>query len=136
MIKALSMKKFALAILLLLPMLVVGSTHAQFNPTEASCDQLDATERASSTICTEGEVTDNPIVGGDGILVQATNLLSIVAAVIATIIVVVAGITMTLSQGDSQKVSDSRNAIIYAGVGILVILSSRNLVIYIINRIG
>jgi hypothetical protein len=132
----LTFKRFMFAAILLTPILTFGSAHAQFNPTAASCDQLSATERAESTICTEGQNTDNPIVGGDGILVQATNLLSIVAAVIATIIVVVAGITMTLSRGDSQKVSDSRNAIIYAGVGILVILSSRNLVIYIINRIG
>lgn len=124
------------AITLMLPLFVSHGAFAQFNPTEKTCEELTASQRAQSAICQEGQNTDDPITGSDGVVTKVVNILSVVAGIIAVIIIVVAGITMTLSAGDPKKVSDSRNAIIYAAVGILVLMLSRSIIIFIINRIG
>jgi hypothetical protein len=126
--------QFIFAAALLTPLLT-GVANAQFNPIETSCEGV-----TDSAVCNEangGQVPgEQPLVGENGILTTATNILSLVAGIIAVIIIVVAGIQMTLSGGDGQKVSNSRNTIIYAAVGIVVIVFARALVLFIINRIG
>ena len=120
---------------LLLPVFS-GAASAQFNPLETSCEGLGD----NSAVCNEadnGQTTgEQPLVGDEGILTKVTNILALVAAVIAVIIIIIAGIGMTLSGGDGNKVSNSRNAIIYAAIGIAVIVVARGLVLFIINRIG
>jgi len=117
------------------PLLILTTqASAQFDPLETSC--LEGSTTNSSAVCEEANNTDNPLVGNDGILTTVANLLSLAAGVIAVIIIVVAGIQMTLSGGDSQKVTNSRNAIIYAAVGIAVIVVARSIVLFVINRIG
>jgi hypothetical protein len=132
------MKSLILSIGLLIasifPVLAVSSVSAQFNPLEKSCEGV-----SNSEVCNEanqGQSGDEPLVGTNGTLITAANILALVGGVIAVIVIVVAGITMTLSQGDSNKVSDSQNAIIYASVGILTIVIARGIVLFLINRIG
>jgi hypothetical protein len=126
--------QFIFAAALLTPLLT-GVANAQFNPIEKPCEGV-----TDSAVCNEannGQVPgEQPLVGENGILTTATNILSLVAGIIAVIIIVIAGIQMTLSGGDGQKVSNSRNTIIYAAVGIAVIIFARALVLFIINKIG
>jgi type IV secretory pathway VirB2 component (pilin) len=68
----------------------------------------------------------NPLNPNDGIIVQIANILSFVAAIIAVFIIIIAGITMMTSGGDSGKVKNSRNAIIYTVVGLIVDSSCKN----------
>lgn len=133
----LKLKNLLAFFVLLMPLFIVSSpVLAQFNPTDPACSELTPTERAGATICNESEIVDDPVVGEEGVIIKVANVLSIAAGIIAVIIVVVAGIQMTLSTGDSQKVSNSRNAIIYTAVGILVIVLARTIVIFIVNSIG
>jgi hypothetical protein len=132
------------ASVLSLPALVVsGSISAQVNPIDSVCNDEDGKRKEAlkdSPVCNESDAgqiaTEQPLVGNSGVLTTTTNILSMVAGIIAVIIIVIAGIQMTLSGGDGQKVSNSRNTIIYAAVGITVIVVARGLVLFIINRIG
>lgn len=125
----------ALLALLIVPA-VTPNVSAQFNPVEESCDQLSDEQRATSTICQEADNVgaEDDLTGTEGVIQRVANLIAIVGGIIAVIIIVVAGIQMTLSQGDPQKVKNSRNAIIYAAVGIGVIVVARSIIILIINR--
>jgi len=113
---------------------LVGPTvSAQFDPLEKTCAQPGA---ADSTICKEKAATagEDPLAGEDSTLMKITNLLSLATSVIAVIVIIVAGFTMTLSSGDTAKISSSRNAIIYAAVGLIVVALSRAIIIFVINR--
>ena len=129
-----------------MPFLFVAPASAQFDPLASTCFEENGDVKANlieedgsiPAVCQEAlnqQGEDNPLTGQDGTLTRVANILAVVTGVIAVIIIVVAGITMTLSNGDSGKVQSSRNAIIYATVGLVVVALARSIVIFVINRV-
>ncbi len=54
---------------------------------------------------------------------------------IALIIIIISGVRMVLSQGDPQAVNKSRNAIIYAAVGLVISLTAFAIVSAVVGRL-
>lgn len=84
----------------------------------------------------DGSEAVNPLYGPEGIITRAANGLSLAAGIIAILVIIVAGIKMTLSTGDSGKVKSSRDSIIYASVGLMVAILAQGIVRFVLNRIG
>lgn len=102
-----------------------------FDPLEQAC-----LENPQAVACVENNrPQDAP---GENPITETVNnvvsILSIAVGVISVIIIAIAGITMAMSQGDSGKIKSSRDAIIYASVGLVVVAISRLIIIFIINR--
>ena len=96
--------------------LLFATGHAQdFDAFQDIC-----AENPDAAVCQEAEKgeDEDPLTGNDSVINTIANIVALVTAVIAVIIIIVAGITMTLSGGDSTKIQNSRNAIIYAAVGL------------------
>lgn len=70
------------------------------------------------------------------ILEQVINIMSAIGAVIAVIVIIVNGIKLVLSSGDSARVNTARSGIIMAIVGLLVIAVAQTLVKFIIGKVG
>lgn len=51
------------------------------------------------------------------------------ATVVAVVAVVIAGFTYTLSQGDPGKVAQAKNAILYAVIGLVVVLAAAGVIL-------
>jgi hypothetical protein len=69
---------------------------------------------------------------------DVTGLLQIVfglAGSIAVLVIVIAGIMFILSQGDPQKSAKARNTIIYAGVGLGLMVSAFSIVSFIARAV-
>ena len=128
--------------MMFLPVVLVASpVAAQVNLFDEVC----ATD-ADGNIITEGNVPavcrdagsvgedSNPIYGEDGILTRAINILSLVVGFIAVVILIIAGIKMTLSQGDPGKIANTRNQIIYALVGVAVAAVAQAIVRFVLNN--
>lgn len=67
-----------------------------------------------------------------------TNILSVVFGVIGAvtvIIIIVQSVRFILSQGDSQKATDARKGVIYAAVGLGVVVSAEIIVQFVIGRL-
>ena len=73
--------------------------------------------------------------GGDEAVKRTLNGVYTIAAIIAVIIIIAAGISIIVADGDSQKVATARKAIIYACVG-LVIVGSAFIITGIVQGIG
>jgi len=99
-----------------------------FDPLDKSCERAQASE-----VCKDVNSAEDPV---NEILIIATNIVTIAAGVIAVILIILSGISLTLSSGDSAKATKDRNAIIYASVGIVVILLARTIVLYVFGLIG
>lgn len=108
--------------------------HAQFNTLEASCEAANSNGALSPEICAEGPTSENPIAGEDGVIIKAANIVAIITGIAAIIVIVVAGMTMTLSSGDSSKIRSSRDAIIYASIGLVVVGLARTIVVFLVGR--
>lgn len=70
------------------------------------------------------------------ILEKVINIMSAIGAVIAVIVLIVNGIKLVLSSGDSARVNTARSGIIMAIVGLLVIAVAQTLVKFIIGKVG
>ncbi|HEX8762700.1 MAG TPA: pilin [Candidatus Saccharimonadales bacterium] len=86
-----------------------------------------------STVCsTNGS---DPFSGPNGVLLKVANIISYLAGISAVILVIVGGLMYVLSNGDSSKISDAKTTIIYALVGLVIVVAARTIVIFFINRI-
>lgn len=94
---------------------------------------------AESTLCVEAgktqKNTDNGIFGQNGILNKAANLLLVIIGIAATFMVIIGGISYSLSGGDSARINKAKDMIIYAFVGIAVGILAKGIIIFVIDRI-
>ena len=139
------MKKIIFALLLMF----VSSFGAVAISSSSSVRAVDVSEvicgedaTSNPDICADFNATKdkdtgtNPLYGPEGIITRAVNGLSLAAGVIAIFIIIIAGIKMTLSTGDSGKIKSARDQIIYASIGLIVAVLAQGIVRFVLNRIG
>ena len=68
-------------------------------------------------------------------LVQVINILSIVVAITAVIIIIIQGLRLILSEGKSENVNNARSGIIYAVIGLVVVSLAQVMVWTVLNRL-
>ncbi|MCA9348771.1 hypothetical protein KC878_01340 [Candidatus Saccharibacteria bacterium] len=76
--------------------------------------------------------------GGTKLTSVVKNLLTVlswVAGVISVIMMVVSGIQISVANGDASKVGRARNSIIYAVVGLVVVILAQTIVRFALNNI-
>ena len=122
------------AILALFGLLAIpGYAGAQeFDPLKKACDKGSA---QTTALCEESGNEDDPIIGRDGVLTTATNILSAVTGIIAVIIIIVSGIRMITSRGDPSAINSARDTIIYAAIGIVIVVMARTIVVLVADRL-
>lgn len=92
---------------------------------EAVCDSLLGNENC---------VEDDDSATVDGMLQTALNILSFVAGVIAVIMIIIAGLKFMTSQGDASKAASARNTVIYAIIGIVIVVLSQVIVQFVLSE--
>ena len=126
------MKSIVFSLMLLFSAAILGPismASAQFNGIlEDACNGRD------SIACNELEIGRNGTSPVTSSTLTAVNIISVVTGTIAVVVIIISGITMTMSQGDAGKIKSSRDAIIYSAVGLVVIALSRTIIIFILNR--
>lgn len=85
----------------------------------------------NSASCPEDPNT-SPTVAG--IIKTVINILSFIVGAIAIIMIIVGGLKYVTSAGDSNSISSAKNTIIYALVGVVVVIFAQALVRYVIFR--
>lgn len=64
----------------------------------------------------------------------ALNMLSIIAGVIAVIMLIVSGFKYITSQGDANQIAGAKNSLIYAVVGLVIVALSQAIVKFVLAR--
>ena len=70
--------------------------------------------------------------GDDGIFKQITNTILYIVGVVAVIMLIIGGIKYLISGGDSKKVTDAKNTILYAIIGLVIAVLSFAIVNFVI----
>jgi Type IV secretion system pilin len=68
--------------------------------------------------------TGVPKLDSDAVIFGALNIAYFIAGIIAVIVIIIAGFTFVTSGSDPGAVTKAKNAILYAIIGIVVILSA------------
>lgn len=83
---------------------------------------------SNSPICQDLQSGDDPVSGDGGLFGRVFYVLSIIAGIISVIVLIIGGIQMMTSDGDPQKFNNARNLMIYAIVGIVIVLFAQAIV--------
>lgn len=74
--------------------------------------------------------------GNSAGIAEAIRLATVFGAVIAVIVIIIAGIQFILSQGEPNKVATARNSIIYALIGLVICIFAGAITSYVIVKAG
>ena len=73
--------------------------------------------------------------GDHGVFKQVTNTILYIVGIIAVIMLIIGGIKYLLSGGDSKKVTDAKNTVLYAIIGLVVCFLSFAIVNFVISTL-
>lgn len=119
---------FSLFAMLLMP---VANTRA--------ADEIIDTSKcpAGSSICedigTTSGTDNSELFGPDGRVTRVVNFITIIGGIIAVFIFIYSGVVLVTSSGDSKKISTAKNSILYAAIGIVLVLIAQFVTSFLLN---
>ena len=100
---------------LLLPMIACGIMATVF--ISGSAFALTLQEGAEAARC---DGCPENLFGDAGVFRQVTNIILYVVGIIAVIMLIIGGIRYVVSGGDAKKVTDAKNTVLYAIIGLVI----------------
>jgi cytochrome bd-type quinol oxidase subunit 2 len=76
----------------------------------------------------------NPQVALNTLITRVVNLFSVVVGIVAVVMIIVGGFRYIISGGDSSNVTDAKNTILYAIVGLIIVAISQFLVRFVLGQ--
>lgn len=73
--------------------------------------------------------------GNTGVFKQITNTILYIVGIIAVVMLIVGGIKYLLSGGDSKKVTDAKNTVLYAIIGLVIAFLAYAIVNFVITAL-
>lgn len=115
-----------------------GSRVAAFDPFRVNqdptvCSQTDA-KGNPSPVCTVNGAT-NPITGTDGVITKIANIFALITGIAAIVAIMVGGFEYVRSGGESAKVNKAKNTIMFAIIGLVVVVLARAVVALAVSKL-
>lgn len=121
--------KFFLTLTFVLGIAAPLPAFAATDPYSGVCAQAN-----DPAICNSRGGSD-PITGSNGVLSKATTVVAFVAGAAAVIFIVFAGIKYITAQGDPSQISSAKQSLIYAAVGLVVVVLARQIITFVLSKI-
>lgn len=106
-----------------------GSATA-YDPYQVACD---GGASASSSVCKDRDRGKDLADPNTGLVPIIANIIAVVGGIIAVVYIMINGLTFMSSSGDSAKIAKAREGLIYAAVGLAVIIVSRSILALILR---
>jgi len=78
---------------------------------------------------------NNGIYGPNGVITKVANIVAFVVGIAAVIAIIIGGLQYVLATGDPQRINNAKNTILYALVGLVVVVAARSIIIFVIRRL-
>ena len=75
------------------------------------------------------------LIGKNGVFTQITNTILYVVGIVSVIMLIYGGLRYVTSGGDSKKVTDAKNTILYAIIGLIISILAFSIVNFVINAV-
>lgn len=76
------------------------------------------------------------LVGPSGLLTEITEKVLLVIGVVSVFMLIYGGLRYILSGGDAKKVTDAKNTILYAIIGLVIAILAFAIVRFVLNALG
>lgn len=119
--------------LVLFTLLIGGAVQTvyAYNPYSAVCGQSGA---SAASVC-QSKSSGSPLTGSNGVIIKVTNLVAFVAGIAAVIILIVGAIRYITSGGDSGNIASAKNTVVFAIIGLVVIVLARTIVAFVVGKV-
>lgn len=107
---------------------------AASSPLDQVCSKVPTTSARQATVCnTDANKTE--ITGSNGILIKVVKFMAIATGLASVIMVMVGGYSYVTSTGDSTRVNNAKNTILYALIGLTVSVAAPYILQYVLSFI-
>ncbi len=89
-------------------------------------------EGAEAARCDE---CPSELFGDNGVFKQVTNVILYIVGIIAVIMLIIGGIKYVISGGDAKKVTDAKNTVLYAIIGLVIAFLAFAIVNFVISAL-
>lgn len=123
----------AMVAALIVPMVMLaGSANAQVEVSEQLCDGIGFTlGNESGDGCGDGTEGDDAV---SSIIKTIVDIFSIIVGAVSVIMIIVGGLRYITSSGDSANVQAAKNTILYAVVGLVIVIFAQTIVKFVVDR--
>ncbi|MBQ8991931.1 hypothetical protein IJ103_01925 [Candidatus Saccharibacteria bacterium] len=83
----------------------------------------------------KADIMPRELVGPDGVFTKISNTLLLVIGVISVVMLIYGGFRYIISGGDNKKVTDAKNTILYAIIGLIIALLAYAIINFVIAAI-
>jgi len=94
-----------------------------------------STPSAKTSAACQKTTTTNPLTGSNGLIVNITHIIAVVAGAVAVIVIIISGFKYVLSNGDAAQATAARNSILYALVGLVVIIVASSIISLVMSKV-
>ena len=98
----------------------------------ASVSALTLREGAEAARCDD---CPRNLFGDTGVFKQVTNTILYIVGIIAVVMLIIGGIKYVVSGGDSKKVTDAKNTVLYAIIGLVIAFLAFAIVNFVISAL-
>ena len=98
----------------------------------ASVSALTLQEGAQAAQC---DGCPGDLFGDGGVFRQVTNTILYIVGIIAVLMLIIGGIRYVVSGGDSKKVTDAKNTVLYAIIGLVICFLAFAIVNFVISAL-
>ena len=116
----------------ILPVLVMGVAMIGLTAGALDVSAMTLQEGAEAARC---DGCPENLFGDDGVFKQITNTILYIVGIIAVVMLIVGGIKYVLSGGDAKKVTDAKNTILYAIIGLVICFLAFAIVNFVISAL-
>lgn len=98
----------------------------------SSVSAMTLREGAEAARCDE---CPKDLFGNSGVFKQVTNTILYIVGIIAVIMLIIGGIKYVISGGDAKKVTDAKNTVLYAIIGLVISFLAFAIVNFVISAL-
>lgn len=125
------------SLMLAAPPVSAANLFGRVDCNKAIQNSKDNTKRSAPVpaVCEDRNTASNPLTGNNGVIMKITNIVAAIAGVAAVIIIILSGLKFVLGAGDANEVAAARRSLIYALVGLLIIVAARFIISLVIGSL-
>ena len=103
------------------------SVYAESTPTKSPAEEGAEAARATGMPA--------ELIGDNGVFGRITNVILLIVGIVSVVMLIYGGLRYILSGGDSKKVTDAKNTILYAIIGLIISLLAYAIVNFVLTSV-
>jgi hypothetical protein len=123
-------KIFAITLLSIALLSPVAAQAVSQSNRDATCEG--AQLAGASVDCTDKKLSDDQF---GNLITAVINTLSVIVGAVSVIMIIIGGFRYVISSGDSNAMSGAKNTILYAIIGLVIVLFAQVIVRFVITNV-